>query len=84
MNYKLILVKKNKIWIWTTVNKHFPGLINWGIGDRYSKTFKQLWKTIKGWKSFWYVTDGWKGETALIIKLSVSSKNLGERRRPIK
>ena len=29
------------------------------IGDRSSSTFKTLWKTIKGWKSFWYVTDGY-------------------------
>ena len=59
MNYKLILVKKNQIWIWTTVNKHYPGIRSWVIGDRKRKTFKPLWEQIKGWKSFWYVTDGY-------------------------
>ena len=54
-----MLVKKNQIWIWTTVNKHKSGILSWVIGDRSSSTFKTLWKTIKGWKSFWYVTDGY-------------------------
>lgn len=53
------MVKKNKIWIWTTVNKHSSGIITWVIGDRSSKIFKQLWKIIKGWKNIWYVTDGY-------------------------
>ena len=47
MNCKALLVKKNKIWIWTTVNKHKPGIIDWVVGDRSSESFKPLWKRIK-------------------------------------
>jgi hypothetical protein len=44
--------KKNKIWLWTAVNKGFPGILAWSIGDRSAETFKPLWKIIKGWKCF--------------------------------
>jgi len=44
--------KKNKIWIWTAANKHKPGILEFVIGDRSSKTFKNLWRKIRGWKSF--------------------------------
>ena len=59
MNYSLLSVKKNKIWIWTTVNKSSSGILAWVIGDRSSQTFLPLWKQIKAWNSFWYVTDGY-------------------------
>ena len=55
-----MLVKKNKIWLWTTVNHWKPGILAWVLGDRSAQTFEPLWKIIRGWKSFWYVTDGWK------------------------
>ena len=59
MNLKLSLVKKNKIWFWTAVNKHVPGVIAWVLGDRSSKTFKLLWQIISCWHSYFYVTDGY-------------------------
>lgn len=59
MNWRLLWVKKNKIWLWTAVNKHSPGILAWILGDRSAETFKQLWKTIRCWKSFLYVTDGY-------------------------
>ena len=59
MNWRLLWVKKNKIWLWTAVNKHSPGILAWIFGDRSAETFKQLWKTIRCWKSFLYVTDGY-------------------------
>lgn len=51
--------KSHKIWLWTAVNKGLPGIIAWVLGDRSAETFKSLWKTIKGWKSFFYATDGY-------------------------
>ena len=54
-----MLVKKNKIWLWTAVNKHIPGILVWVLGDRSSETFKLLWQTICCWHSYFYVTDGY-------------------------
>ncbi len=51
--------KKHKIWLWTAVNKHTPGVIAWVLGDRSSETFKLLWQVISCWHSFFYVTDGY-------------------------
>ena len=51
--------KKNKIWLWTSVNKEFAGILAWTIGDRSPETFKPLWKIIKGWKCFFYATDSY-------------------------
>ena len=48
--------KKNKIWLWTVVNKGSAGILAWTIGDRSAETFKPLWKIIKGWKCFFYPT----------------------------
>ena len=59
MSCKLLLVKKNKKWLWTVVNHWQPGILAWVLGDRSSKTFEPLWKIIRGWQSFLYVTDGW-------------------------
>ena len=44
--------KKNKIWLWTPVDKGFVGNLAFTIGDRAAETFKPLWKIIKGWKCF--------------------------------
>ena len=51
--------KKNKIWLWTVVNKAKSGIIVWVIGDRSAETFKPLWQIVKGWQCFFYVTDGY-------------------------
>ena len=59
MNYTLTLIKKNKIWLWTVVNKAKSGIIVWVIGDRSAETFKPLWQIVKGWQCFFYVTDGY-------------------------
>ena len=59
MSWKHLSVKKNKIWLWTAVNKHIPGVIAWVLGDRSSDTFKLLWQTISCWHSYFYVTDGY-------------------------
>jgi hypothetical protein len=44
--------KKNKMWLWNSVNKEFAGILAMTIGDRSAETFKPLWKIIKGWKCF--------------------------------
>ena len=51
--------KKNKIWLWTAVNKGMPGILAWVVGNRSAETFKPLWKILRGWKCFLYVTDGY-------------------------
>ncbi|MDZ8188424.1 MAG: IS1 family transposase [Nostoc sp. ChiSLP02] len=51
--------KKNKIWLWTAVNKHVSGVIAWVLGDRSKDTFKLLWQIINCWHSYFYVTDGY-------------------------
>ncbi len=59
MNLKLSEVKKNKIWLWTAVNKHTAGVIAWVLGNRSSETFKLLWQIISCWHYYFYVTDGY-------------------------
>lgn len=45
-------LKKNKIWLWTAVNKSNVGILAWVLGDRSAATFKPLWNIIKCWNSF--------------------------------
>ncbi len=52
-------VKKNKVWLWTAVNKGAVGILAWVLGDRSAETFKRLWKVVKCWQCFWYATDGY-------------------------
>ncbi len=52
--------KKNKIWVWTSVNKAQKGILEWQIGDRSSNTFEKLWEKVKDWKCFFWITDGYK------------------------
>lgn len=52
-------VKKNKIWLWTAVNKRVSGILAWVLGDRSSETSKRLWKIVKCWQCYFYVTDGY-------------------------
>ena len=51
--------KKNKIWLWTVVDKSAPGIIGWVLGDRSAETFKPLWLRALRWNCFWYITDGY-------------------------
>ena len=51
--------KKNKIWLWTAVNKGKSGILAWVLGDRSADTFEKLWKIISCWHCFFYVTDGY-------------------------
>jgi IS1 family transposase len=48
MNYRLTLLKKNKIGVWTVVNKAIAGIIAIVIGDCSAETFKPLWQIVKG------------------------------------
>ena len=80
-NCKHLLAKKNQIWIWTTVDKYKPVIIDWVVGEvvatllvpqagRSSETFKTLWQGIKSWNSFWYVTDGYAVYKSFISAIS--------------
>jgi IS1 family transposase len=59
MNSRLLSVKKNKIWLWTAVNKGATGILAIVLGDRSADTFKPLGKILRGWQCFLYVTDGY-------------------------
>jgi len=49
MNYRLLSgLKKNKVWIWTTVNHFQPGILAWAVGDRSAKTFELMWQIVCG------------------------------------
>ena len=61
MNYRLLSgLKKNKVWIWTTVNHFQPGILAWAVGDRSAKTFELMWQIVSLWRCYFYVTDGYK------------------------
>lgn len=59
MNLKHLLVKKNKIWLWTAVDHFKAGILGWVLGDHSAETFRPLWALVSTWKSYFYVTDGW-------------------------
>jgi IS1 family transposase len=59
--------KKTRIWLWTAVNKHVPGVIAWVLGDRSSETFKVLWQIISCCNSYSQV----QMVTQFILVLSV-------------
>ena len=54
-----MLVKKNKIWLWTAVDHFKPGILGWVLGDHSAETFRSLWEVVKTWRCYFYVTDGW-------------------------
>ncbi len=53
-------VKKKKRWIWTSVDKDNPGILEYVIGDRSSDTFEKLWSKIKSCNCYFWITDGYK------------------------
>ena len=62
--------KKNKVWLWTAVNKKTAGILAWVVGDRSSDTFEILWSIVQGWQSFWYATDGYAVYAKFIDEIS--------------
>lgn len=54
-----MLVKKNKIWLWTAVDHFKPGILGWVLGDHSAETFRPLWELVKTWRCYFYITDGW-------------------------
>ncbi len=42
MNSRLLLVKKNKIWISSAVDHFKRGILEWVIGDQSAETFEPL------------------------------------------
>jgi insertion element IS1 protein InsB len=51
--------KSNKIWLWTAINHHAPGILAIEVGDWSGDTFEKLRNRIKTWKSRRYLTDGY-------------------------
>lgn len=51
--------KKNKVWLWTAVDKAAAGVKAWVVGDRSAETFWPLWLIVRRWACFWYITDGY-------------------------
>ncbi|MBW4639600.1 MAG: IS1 family transposase [Gloeocapsa sp. UFS-A4-WI-NPMV-4B04] len=49
----------DKVWLWTAINHHAPGILAMEIGDRSGQTFAKLWQRIETWKSRRYLTDGY-------------------------
>jgi IS1 family transposase len=47
MNYKHLSAKKNKIWLWTSLDKDFSEILEYVVGDRSADTFAKLWSRIK-------------------------------------
>jgi insertion element IS1 protein InsB len=60
MNYKHILLKKNKLWVWTALDKDYSEILEFVVGDRSAETFKKLWKKVKHWNCYFWITDGYK------------------------
>jgi IS1 family transposase len=42
MNYKHLLVQKNKTWVWTAVDHFKPGILGLVLGDHSPKSFQPL------------------------------------------
>ena len=51
--------KTEKVWIWTAIDRHAPGILAMEIGARSGGTFEKLWRRIKAWDSRRYLTDGY-------------------------
>lgn len=62
--------KKNKVWLWTAVNKRKAGILAWIVGDRSAETFQPLWQIVQTWQSFWYATDGYAVYAKFIDEIS--------------
>ena len=50
----------HKRWLWTSVDKDNPGILEYVIGDRSSDTFEELWSPITSWTCYFWITDGYK------------------------
>ena len=59
MKQKHLLVKKNKLWLWTAVYHFQPGVLGWVLGGHSAATFRPLWELASNWKCYFYITDGW-------------------------
>ncbi len=59
MNWKLLSVLKNKIWLWTAVDHFSAGLLGWVWATIVPRPLKPLWAIVGAWQCYFYVTDGW-------------------------
>jgi IS1 family transposase len=49
--------KKNKIWIWTALDKDYSNILEYVIGDRSAEIFEKLWSKVKKWNCYFWITD---------------------------
>ena len=59
MSYKHLSVKKNKIWVWTALDKRYSEIMEYVVGDRSAETFPKLWEKIKHWQCYFWITDSY-------------------------
>ena len=57
---QLCWFKKNSVWIWIAVDRYAKEFVNFVVGDRSTKTGKELWKGIKERAKGYIATDYWK------------------------
>jgi IS1 family transposase len=60
MNYKHLSAKKNKIWLWTSLDKDFSEILEYVVGDRSADTFAKLWSRIKHWNCYFWIPDSYR------------------------
>ena len=58
-NAQLYWLKKNACWIWIAVDRYAKEFVNFTIGDRSTKTGKELWKGVKDRAKGFIATDYW-------------------------
>ena len=46
MNWKLLLFKENKVWLWIAVDHFRRGIRAWTLGDHSAETFEPLWAVV--------------------------------------
>ena len=50
--------QKNKIWLWTAVDRFKHRILAWAVGDHSAETFKPVWAVVAAWQCYFDVTDG--------------------------
>ena len=59
-NAQLYWIKKNAVWIWIAVDRYAKEFVNFVVGDRSTKTGKELWEGVKDRAKGFIATDYWK------------------------
>ena len=60
MRCGIILVQKNKLWIWKASCRDSGQLIDWECGDRDQATLGRLVARLRRWDVWFYCADSWR------------------------